>query len=185
MLLWLGEEGEDPSEPFTEAAWRLWQAPAWQAYRPGDPPPTAWLPLLINLHQPSISSPTFTRAHQPPEGVADFTESEWQTLQSHYALFWLVQGMGRLTKPCNLYEVNELYRAQGRTRLLLHSDKSVAFKLEESTYFMPHGAEGQLLPARYARYTTDTACDFNTWEGRYQGKIGREAQEVTSCSRGL
>ncbi len=177
MMLWLGEEGEDPSHSFQETAWWLWQAPHWQAYRPGDPPPSAWLPLFINLHQPSINSPLFTRTHQLPDEVAAFTDSEWQILHSHYALFWLVQGMGQLTEPCNLYEVNALHR--GGTRLLLHSQKSDAFKWEESTYFMPHSAEGQLLSARYARYTTDPDCDFNAWEGRYQGKIGPETQETT------
>ncbi len=177
MLLWLGEKSEEPSHSFQDAAWRLWQAPQWQAYRPGDPPPSAWLPLFINLHQSGINSPLFTRTYQLPDGMSDFTDSEWQTLQSHYALFWLVQGMSQLAEPCNLYEVNALH--QSRTRLLLHSTSSTAFKLEESTYFMPHSAEGQLLPARYGRYTSDLACDFNTWEGRYQGKISSAAQEVT------
>ena len=182
VLLWVDEAGEDPGHAFAETAWRLWQVPHWQAYRPGDPPPAVWLPLQVNLHQPSMNSPVFTRTHQPPEGAADFTESEWQLLRNQFALFWLVQGMGQLTEPCNLFEVNELHRAQGRTRLVLHSDQSVAFTLEESTYFMPHGAEGQLLPASYAHYTTDPTCDFNTWEGRYQGKIGHAAQKTTQAS---
>ncbi len=177
MLLWVGEESEEPSHSFQETAWWLWQEPHWQAYRPGDPPPSAWLPLFINLHQPSINSPLFTRTHQLPDEVAAFTDSEWQILHSHYALFWLVQGMGQLTEPCNLYEVNALHR--GRTRLLLHSTSSIVFKWEESTYFMPHNTDDQLLPARYARYTSDPTCDFNTWEGRYQGKIGSAVQETT------
>ena len=181
LLLWLGEEGEDPSHCLQETAWRLWQAPHWQAYRPGDPPPTAWLPLFINLHQTNISSLLFPRTHQLPEGILDFTESEWQLLRSQFAPFWLVQGMDKLDSPSNLYDSNELHQLPGRTRLLLHSTPSIALKLEESTYLIPHSAEGQLLPARYARYTSDPTCDFNTWEGRYQGKIGSAVQEVTSA----
>ncbi len=180
MLLWLGEEGEDPSHSFQETAWQLWQAPHWQAYRPGDPPPSAWLPLFIHLHHAS-GSPLFTRNHQlTTDEIADFTDSEWQTLQSHYALFWLVQGVGGLAEPCNVYETNALSRAQGRTRLLLHTEQSVAFQLEESTYFMPQDAEGHLLPARYARYTTDPDCDFSPWKGHYSGVIGTEVREVTA-----
>ena len=105
---------------------------------------SAWLPLFIHLHQPSIHSPLFTRTHQLPDEVAAFTDSEWQILHSHYALFWLVQGMGQLTEPCNLYEVNALHRVE--RRLLLHSQKPDAFKWEESTYFMPHSAEGRYYP---------------------------------------
>jgi WD40 repeat protein/serine/threonine protein kinase len=176
MLLWLGEEDEDPGYALQETAWRLWQTPQWRAFRPGDPPPSTWLPLLIHFHRSKVSSPLLTGAHQLLEGVTDFTESEWQLLRSQYALFWLVQGVDKLETPSNLYDSNELHQLRGRTRLCVHSTRSVAFKWEESTYFMPHGIEGQLLPARYARYTTDPACDFNTWEGRYQGKLGHEAQ---------
>ncbi len=182
MLLWVGAADEDPSEAFIETAWHLWQVSAWQAYRPGDPPPTAWLPLFIHLHpnQSSISSPTFTNMHQHPKNVADFTESEWELLHNHYKVFWLAQGMGGLTKPCNLFDINRLDR--DHSRLLLHSTPSTVFKLEESTYLMPHGADDQLLPAHYARFTTDPACDFSTWNGRYQGKMGSEVPEATPLS---
>ena len=179
MMLWLSEAGEDPRNAFQETAWGLWQAPHWQGYRPGDPPPAAWLPLFIHLHQPSVFSPVFSRTHQPPEGIADFTDNEWPLLRSQYAIFWLVQGMGGLAEPANLYDLNELHRAQGRTRLLLHSTASTVFPREESTYVMPHGAEGQLLPARYTRFSTDTTCDYSTWGGGYSGKIGVEVQELT------
>ncbi len=40
-LLWVGEPGEDPGVPFADIAGYLWQAPQWQAYRPGDPAPAA------------------------------------------------------------------------------------------------------------------------------------------------
>ncbi len=178
MLLWLGEEGEDPSHSLHETAWRLWQAPQWQTYRQGDPPPRAWLPLLINFDQPGVSSPLLTGAHQPPEGVIDFTESEWQLLRSQFAPFWLVQGIDKLNSPSNLYDSNTLHQLQGRTRLCVHSTRSVVFKLEESTYFIPHGREDQLLLARYARYSDDPHCDFWAWKGRYLGKIG-PASETT------
>ncbi len=174
MLLWLGEEGEDPNHSFIETAWRLWQTPAWQAYRPGDPPPTAWLPLFINLHHSSIHSPLFTHNHQlTSDGIADFTETEWQVVEQHYRPFWLVQGIEKLDTSSNLYDTNALHRAQNHVRLLLHSRPSHVFKLEESTTMMPHGADGRLFPSRYARYTTE---DLSAWEGRYQGEIGPAAQ---------
>jgi WD40 repeat protein/serine/threonine protein kinase len=173
MLLWVGAEGEDPSHSLQETAWRLWQSPQWKAYRPGDPPPTAWLPLFIHLHQRDVSSPLFLHHHQPSDKVSDFTETEWQEVEQHYRPFWLVQGMKKLDGSPNLYDANELHRASGQVRLLLHSTPSYVFKQEESTTLMPHGADGRLLPSHYARYTSE---DLSAWEGRYLGAIGLATQ---------
>ena len=90
-----------------------------------------------------------------------------------------------LTGTTRSYVTNELYRTNIRTRLVLHSDASVVLSLEESTYLMPHGADGQLLPARYARFITDPHCDFSTWEGHYRRKIGRDVQETPPTSTTL
>ncbi len=68
VLLWLGKDEEDPSVPLTETARGLWQAPKWQAFRPGDPPPSTWLPLQVApqkgdfaLIYPSPSAPDGNR----------------------------------------------------------------------------------------------------------------------------
>ena len=79
----------------------------------------------------------------------------------------------------NLYEANTLHQAQGRARLLLHYETAQVTRLEESTYLMPHSAEGQLLPARYARVITDSHCHLPTWVGRYAGALGQEASQLT------
>ncbi len=90
--------------------------------------------------------------------------------------FWLVQGMEKLDTSSNLYDTNELHRAQGHIRLFLHSIPSHVFKLEESTDLMPHGADGQLFPSRYARYTDR---NLTAWEGRYQSAIGPAVQALS------
>ena len=93
-------------------------------------------------------------------------------IEQHYRPFWLVQGIDQLETSPNLYDTNELHRAQGHARLLLHSASSHVFKLEESTALCPM-IQGPII--------TLTVCalyaeDLSTWEGCYQGAIGLAAQ---------
>ena len=173
MLLWIAENRGDPSHTLAEIAAKLFWQSSWQAFRPGDPPPRAWLPLSIILNPSHHTSPLFIHHHQAPFEL-NFTENQWQEVQQQYAPFWLVQGASQFAK-INLYEANALHQAQGQLRLLLHCETAQVMPLEESTYLMPHNAEGQLLPARYARVITDSNCKLDTWVGRYAGAIGEEA----------
>ncbi len=84
MLLWLSEEGEDPNHSFTETAWRLWQTPAWQAYRPGDPPPTPGCRYSLTCITPVVHHSLLVTINLPLNDVADFTETEWQVVEQHY-----------------------------------------------------------------------------------------------------
>ncbi len=79
--------------------------------------------------------------------------------------------------PRNLYDINNLQGLPGRARLLLHSIAARVFQWQESTVLIPHDKQqtGQLLAEKYARYTTDPGCNWDAWEGRYPGAMGREA----------
>ena len=57
------KKGEDPDHYlFTDRPGAYGKHGVAELYRPGDPPPSAWLPLFIRLHR-SSGSPPFTRNH--------------------------------------------------------------------------------------------------------------------------
>jgi serine/threonine protein kinase len=177
ILHCLSEDGKDTQAMLIQTARRLWQTPEWERYRPGDPPPArAWVPLLVREDRTSLC---LTQMVDLPSSVPAFTETEWQVLQNHYSLLWLMQGGKELS---NIYRENALYRAKGHTRLLLYSRFSDAFLRDEMTDFMPHSANGRLLPAHYARYVAP-GDNLNRWSGRYQGELGSKALDDTTPSK--
>lgn len=182
VLLWLSADTEDPKESLQVVAQSLWQTPEWQAFRPGDPPPKTWLPLMMDLQSTQPISSVFSPAQLVlPSSLPAWTEAAWQVLRTQYAVFWLVQGVAGLPQPSNLYVDNDLHQARGQVRLVVHSPVFYAYRWVESTYFMPYDSQGHLLPARYTRCVSQ-AAPILEWEGRYPGEIGSAALETVTSS---
>ena len=150
----------------------MYSTPKWQALRPGDPLSAFWIPLWINLERDSKS---YSIDQITPEAMEEFTELELQKLKSEYSLFWLVQGFNALQKPQNIYDA--LSKHGVAKRFLIHATPSRLFQLEESTYVMPHGLNGELLAMKYERLVSETV-DLSLWKGRYSGPMGQLSKGV-------
>ena len=96
----------------------LWQDPAWQAYRPGDPAPRAPIPLFIPLQSTQVN-PRNLWDYYPHLPEISFTSAEIRLLQSDYHTVWIADGYDEIpgqTVP-NLYDANHLgdYAGRGQT----------------------------------------------------------------------
>ena len=137
----------------------LWQAPAWQAYRPGDPAPQAPLPILMPLQSAQVNpSDLWDYYHHLPE-IGGFTSAEIQLLQSDYRMVWVADGYDEIPgqRAPNLFDVNRLGDTHGQVKLIIGCRSQRVQALNEADSFMPHTPTGA---SEWQRYRTRYVSPF-------------------------
>ncbi len=136
----------------------LWQDPAWQAYRPGDPALIAPTPIFIPLQSSQVDPRNLWDyyRHLPEIG---FTSAEIRLLQRDYRMVWIADSYDEIpgqTTP-NLYDLNRLSDYQGRIKLIIGCRSQRVQALSETDSLVPHGENG--LPDR-SLYRTRFVAPF-------------------------
>ncbi len=121
----------------------LWQDPAWQSYRPGDPIPRAPVPVFIPLSSVQVNPwNLWDYYHHLPE--ISFTSEEIRLLQSDYHTVWIADGYDEIPGQAapNVYDGNHLNQSSGRVKLVIGCRSQRVQALNEADSFVPHTLNG-------------------------------------------
>ena len=142
VLLLQGVAGAGKSTFNRHVLRSLWQDPAWQAYRPGDPAPKAPLPLWIPLASSQVKpSQLWDYCQHLPE-IGGLTRAEIAVLQHDYRLVLIADGYDEIPGQSapNLYDVNHLKDYQ--VKLIIGCRSQHLQTLSEVDSFTPHTQNG-------------------------------------------
>ncbi len=129
----------------------LWQDPAWQAYRPGDPPPQALMPLFIPLSSAQVNPQQLWDYYRSLPEIGGFTRNEIRELQSEYHTLWIADGYDEIPGQAaiNLYDANHLRETKDRVKLIIGCRSQRMQALNEAESFVPHTDQGAPDWSRY------------------------------------
>ncbi len=118
----------------------LWQDPAWQAYRPGDPAPKALMPLFIPLSSAQVNPHQLWDYYRSLPEIGGFTRDEIRELQGEYRTLWIADGYDEIPghATLNLYDANHLYETEGRVKLIIGCRSQRVQALNEADSLVPH-----------------------------------------------
>ncbi len=162
VLLLQGDAGAGKSTFNRFLLRQLWQAPAWNTFKPGDQAPKAYLPFFIALGTSRIQPDKLLSSLDLPTSVENFTDAEMTVLKRDYNLLIIADGYDEMPqqRTLNLYDANQLHQYQGRIKLLIGCRTQRAQELNENTWFVPHDdtPEGR---ERFALYKKRHVAPFD------------------------
>jgi len=178
MILTIGLNHDNSLQFIYSLIKLFWENIEWKSYRPGDYSPFIAVPIIINFEQDNITDLN----HHLKKGTLlmdSLTEAEIQVLKKEYIIVWFTIGYECLSSYTNIYDENGL-NMDYHSILLVNCISSTVYKLEESTYFIPHDMNEIALSSRYQRYLINDNISIDSWNGCYRGKIGTSLESILS-----